>query len=77
MKNTAGNGILSSILKSHDLIKLSKSINILLTKNERIFCGQAYQTILVESKYPVPLTSEGIDYSPSIGGNCSDAFICF
>lgn len=68
------NGILSKKLKTHDLIKLSILANISLTHQEKIFCGQAYQAMMVESKYPIPNDFVETLYPPSIGGHCKEVF---
>jgi len=68
------NGILSSKLTIHDLIALSKIAQLPLSKNEKIFCKQAYKAMMVESRYPIPKGIEKPNYALEIGGHCKEVF---
>lgn len=68
------NGTLSSKLKSHDLIKLSKLAKLSLTNHEKIFCKQAYKAMMVESRYPIPENATPENTAIEIGGHCRDVF---
>ena len=72
-KNFVSNGVLSKKLKSHNLLELAKTAKITLTKNERIFCKQAHDSML-EYRYPIYSELAKESYSIEIGGHCKEVF---
>jgi hypothetical protein len=58
-------GILSSELKSHDLLALSKKVpSLVLSPEERHFCDIATKAIPYWGRYPIPLRSN--DVTPEV-----------
>lgn len=67
------NGILSRKITHHDLLKLAEVAKLPLSKNEKIFCKQAYRA-MVESRYPISKKIEKPNYSYEIGGHFKTVF---
>ena len=68
------NGKLAKKIKQHNLLELANIGGIALSRNEKLFCTQAYETMMVDFRYPIDKVITPLKYSFEIGGNCREIF---
>jgi len=75
-KHTAylSNRKMAGLLKTHDLIELASHAAYPLTQDEKIYCKQAYHSIKVDFRYPIPVDGNDERNSMEVGRHCKVVF---